>query len=145
MCKPCTHIIIVQIKTHNDELHSIIIYKHEMDLKLYALTFKVGKCITKSFLIFLKIEIQFDYKYMAQVIYNKSFLPLKQKVITKIMNHNNQILSFKTLCLYKLMFSFVFVEMICLNHNFFIPPCLLEIYHIMIFNVTHEMKSITYI
>jgi hypothetical protein len=49
MCKPCTHIIIVQIKIHNDELHSIIIYKHEMDLKLYALTFKVGKCITKSF------------------------------------------------------------------------------------------------
>ncbi len=82
---------------------------------------------------------------MAQVIYNKSFPLLKQKVITKIMNHNNQILSFKTLCLYKLMFSFIFLEMTCLNHNVFIPPCLLEIYHIMIFNVTREMKSITYI
>jgi hypothetical protein len=34
----------------NAKLHSIIIYKHEMDLKLYALTFKVGKCIIKAFL-----------------------------------------------------------------------------------------------
>jgi hypothetical protein len=82
---------------------------------------------------------------MAQVIYNKKKSLLKQKVITKIMNHNNQILSSKTLCLYKLMFSFIFVEMTCLNHNFFIPPYLLEIYHIMIFNVTCKMKSITYI
>jgi hypothetical protein len=45
MCKPCAHIIIVQIMIDSVELHSIIIYKHEMDLKLYALTFKVGKCI----------------------------------------------------------------------------------------------------
>ncbi len=108
---------------------------------------RLENALQNHFNFFLKIEIQFYYKskYMAQVIYNKSFPPLKQKVITKIMNYNNQILSFKTLCLYKLMFSFIFVEMTCLNHNVFILLCLLEIYHIMIFNVTCEMKSITYI
>ncbi len=82
---------------------------------------------------------------MAQVNYNKKFPLLKQKVITKTMNHNNQIVLSKTLCLYKLTISFIFVEMTCLNHNFFIPPCLLEIYNIMIFNVTCELKPITYI
>jgi hypothetical protein len=40
MCKPCKHIIIVQIMIDSVKLHSIIIYKHEMDLN-----FKVGKCI----------------------------------------------------------------------------------------------------
>jgi len=52
------------------------------------------------------IEIKFNYKskYIAQAIYNKSFPLPKQKVITKMMNHNNQILSFRTLCFYKLMF-----------------------------------------
>jgi hypothetical protein len=48
MCKPCTHIIIVQTMINNASLHSIIIYKHEMNLKLYALIFKVEKCITKT-------------------------------------------------------------------------------------------------
>jgi hypothetical protein len=32
--------------TSNAQLHSITIYKHKMDLKLYVMTFKVGKCIT---------------------------------------------------------------------------------------------------
>jgi hypothetical protein len=43
------------------------------------------------------IEIKFNYKskYIAQAIYNKKFPLPKQKVITKMMNHNNQILSFK--------------------------------------------------
>ncbi len=49
MCKPCTHIMIVQIMIDNEELHSITICKHEMNLKLYALTFKVGKCIRSAF------------------------------------------------------------------------------------------------
>jgi hypothetical protein len=58
MCKLCTHIIIVQIMIDNIKLHSITIYKHEMDLKLYALTFKVRKCITKTFFeMFILIEI----------------------------------------------------------------------------------------
>jgi hypothetical protein len=35
------HIIIVQIVIHNAKVHFIIIYKHGIDLKLYALTFKV--------------------------------------------------------------------------------------------------------
>jgi hypothetical protein len=35
--------------TSNAQLHSITIYKHKMDLKLYAMTFKVGKCITITF------------------------------------------------------------------------------------------------
>jgi len=64
------------------------------------------KCITKSFFI-----EYYKSKYIAQVIYNQSFLLLKQKAITKMMNHNNQILSSKTLCFYKLMFYFIFVEM----------------------------------
>jgi len=70
----------------------------------WFLTFKVGKCIKKVSLI---IEIQFDYKskYIAQIIYNKKFPLPTQKVITKMMNHNNQILSSKTLWLYKLIFS----------------------------------------
>jgi hypothetical protein len=49
MCRLCTHIIIVQVMINNAQFHSIIIYKHEMNLKLYALTFKVGKCITRTF------------------------------------------------------------------------------------------------
>jgi hypothetical protein len=42
---------------------------------------------------FIFIEIQFDYKskYITQFIYNKKIPLLKQKVITKMMNHNNQI------------------------------------------------------
>jgi len=58
------------------------------------------------------IEIQFNHKskYIAQAIYNKKIPFLKQNVITKMMNHNNQILSFKTLCFYKLMFLFFLVE-----------------------------------
>jgi len=51
MCRPYTHIIIAQINIDNVELHSIIIYKHKMDLKLYDLTFKVEKCITRIFKI----------------------------------------------------------------------------------------------
>jgi len=57
MCKPCTNIIIVQIMINSVKLHSIIIYNHEMDLKSYALTFKVRLCIInfyKSFLLFNK-------------------------------------------------------------------------------------------
>ncbi len=48
MCKPCAHIIIVQIMIYSAKLHSINIYKHKMDLKLCALKFKVGKHITKN-------------------------------------------------------------------------------------------------
>jgi len=49
--RPYTHIIVVQIIIHNEKVHSITIDKqHEIDLKLYALTFKVGKYITKVFL-----------------------------------------------------------------------------------------------
>jgi hypothetical protein len=49
MCKLCTHIIIVQIMIDNANLHSIIIYIHETNLKLYALTYKVEKSIMKTF------------------------------------------------------------------------------------------------
>jgi hypothetical protein len=40
MWKLSTHIIIVQIMINIKTLHSIIIYEHEMNLQLYALTFK---------------------------------------------------------------------------------------------------------
>jgi hypothetical protein len=35
------HVIIVQIVIHMQKCIPIIIYKHEIDLKLYALTFKI--------------------------------------------------------------------------------------------------------
>jgi hypothetical protein len=57
MRKLFTHIIIVQIMIDNVQLH-FTIYKHEMDLKLYTLTFKVRKCTTKTFFeMFIFIEI----------------------------------------------------------------------------------------
>jgi len=49
MCKSCMHIIIAQIVIDNEKVQSITIYKYEIDLKLCALTFKVGKYITRSF------------------------------------------------------------------------------------------------
>jgi len=65
MCKPCTHIIIVQIMINNAKLHSIIIYKYEMHSKLYVLTFKVRKPITRAF--------DNKYKYIAK-LFVKLFL-----------------------------------------------------------------------
>jgi len=57
MRKLCTHIIIVQIMIDNVQLH-FTIYKHEMDLKLYTLIFKVKKCTIKTFFeMFIFIEI----------------------------------------------------------------------------------------
>jgi hypothetical protein len=55
---------------NNAELHSIIIYKYEMDSKLYALTFKVGKSITRAF--------DNKYKYIAQAICKKNILHKKK-------------------------------------------------------------------
>jgi hypothetical protein len=55
MYRSCAYIIIVQIMIDSVKLNSITIYEHKIDLKLYGLTFKVGKCITKT--IFLNIEI----------------------------------------------------------------------------------------
>jgi hypothetical protein len=83
MCKPCAHIIIVQIMMDNVKLHSIIIYKHEMDLKLYALTLKVGKCILKHIKKCFKIEIKLDYKfkYIFQTIYNKDDEPQLSNIV----------------------------------------------------------------
>jgi hypothetical protein len=52
--------MIIQI-INSENFDSINVYKHEIYLKLYALTFKVGKWIIRTF-IFIFIEIQFDYK-----------------------------------------------------------------------------------
>jgi hypothetical protein len=43
------HVIIAQIVIHSEKIQSITIYKYEIDLKFYALTFKVGKYITRAF------------------------------------------------------------------------------------------------
>jgi hypothetical protein len=76
----------------NANLHSITIYKHEMDLKLYALTFKVGKCMTRTFkFFFIKIQVYYKFKYIAKDTYNKIIPLVKQNVITNMINHNNQI------------------------------------------------------
>jgi hypothetical protein len=49
---------------NNAKLHSITIYKHEMDLNLFALTFKVGKYITRAvfkyFLLKYNLTINLD-------------------------------------------------------------------------------------
>jgi hypothetical protein len=42
------------------------------------------------------------------------------------------------------MFSSIFVEMEFEQCNFLNPPYILEIYHVMIFSSTCEMKSIAY-
>jgi hypothetical protein len=109
MCKPCTNIIIVQIMIDSVKLHSIIIYKHGMDLKLYALTFEVKLCNIYIYIyiynpFYYSINFEYKVKHIVQTISNKHFLLLKQKVITKMMNHKNKILSSKTLCFHILMF-----------------------------------------
>jgi hypothetical protein len=73
MCKPYTHIIIAKIMINNVKLHSITIYKHKMDLKLSELTFKVEKCITRTFIekkINWNTKFDYKFKYIAQNIYN---------------------------------------------------------------------------
>jgi len=84
-------------------IYLIIIYKHDIDMKLYALTFKVGKYIIRTFKISffqMKYNSRLQIQYNAQTTYGKGFpLPI-QRVITKMINHNNQILLFKTFRLY---------------------------------------------
>jgi hypothetical protein len=41
--------------------------------------------------IFIKLQFDYKFKYISQAIYNKKIPLLKQKVILKMMNHNNQI------------------------------------------------------
>jgi hypothetical protein len=50
-----------------------------MDLKLYALALKVGKCITKTFKIFFFTETHYKSEYIAQVIYNKKLFYVNSK------------------------------------------------------------------
>lgn len=70
-----------------------------------------------------------------------------QRVITKMMNHNNQIFLFK---IFRLYFHFVrlfflIVEMECEPQFFHWTFCLLENCHSLIVIATCEMRSITYI
>jgi len=62
----------------------------------------------------------------------------------KMMTHNNQILSFKTLYFINECFFSIFAKMELKPCNFFNAPYFLEIYHVMIFRYTFEMKSLTY-
>jgi hypothetical protein len=57
------------------------------------------------------------------------------------MTHNNQMLSFKTLCFINDFLKFFFVEMELEPCNFFNAPYLLEIFHVMIFSSTCEIKN----
>jgi hypothetical protein len=71
----------------------------------------------------LKCNIIVYLNILPKLFIAKNPLP-KQKAITKMMNHNNQMLSSKTwLCLCKFKFL-IFLLKWNLNHNFFIPPCL---------------------
>jgi hypothetical protein len=56
-----------------NNFHSINIHKHEIDLKLYTLTFKVGNTLQEHFeKKTIPIEIYFDYEFVILYnIYNK--------------------------------------------------------------------------
>jgi hypothetical protein len=75
ICKPCTHIIIVQIIIDNVELHSITICKEEIGFEIVCINIQGWKMQCKKIYIYIYffIEIQFDYKskHIAQDIYNK--------------------------------------------------------------------------
>ncbi len=71
-----THIIIVQIMINSAKLHSITIYKHEMDLKLNTLTFKVGIYITKAYLkmfLLLKYNLTINLNILPKLFITKEF------------------------------------------------------------------------
>jgi hypothetical protein len=140
MCKLCTHIIIVQIMIDNAKLHSNTICKYEMDLKLYALTFEVGKCITTTFFINLLINLN---------ILPKSFITKKFLYLNKRSSQRWWTMTIKYYHLKHYVFInysfFLFFLKWSLSHNFFIPICQYELDHIMTFNVKCEMRSITYI
>ncbi len=142
ICKPCTHIIIVQIMINSAFHHYLYTWN---GCKIPCIDIQGWRMHYKEvfFNIFLlKYNLTINLNILPMLFITKNSSP-KQKVITKMMNENNQIFSLKTLCFYKLMFYFIFVQM-NLNHNFFIPPYLLKICHIVIFNVTCEMGWITY-
>lgn len=69
------HIVGVQIVIQNTKMHLTTIDKqHDIDLKLYALTFKVGKYNTRTFLKCFNY-INYDYKsIMFKLIMAKVFL-----------------------------------------------------------------------
>ncbi len=73
---------------HIIKVDSIEIEKIKFDLKLYALTSKVGKFITKIFKqMILFIEIKLDYKsIMPKLQVWQSFIFPIQMVIMKMMN-----------------------------------------------------------
>ncbi len=87
---------------------------------------------------------------MPKLVITNIFLYLNKRLIIKMMTHNNQILSSKTLCFKKIILFYYFiilfyfivlVEMELDPCNFFNPLYLVEIFHFMIFSSTCEMKS----
>jgi hypothetical protein len=73
------HIIIVQIVIHSAKVHSIMIYKHEINLKLYALTFKIEifKKLQENFLrcfYLLKYNLTINVNVMPKLLKAKVFL-----------------------------------------------------------------------
>jgi hypothetical protein len=57
------------------ELHSVTIYKYEMDLKLCALTIKFGKCITRTFLFYFlfKNNLTINLNIVPKLFITKKF------------------------------------------------------------------------
>jgi hypothetical protein len=78
---------------------------------------------------------------MPKLITTNISLYLNKRSNHKMMTHNNQILSSKTLCFIN---DFFWVEMEFEPCNFFNPFYQFEIYHVMIFSSTCEMKWVTY-
>ncbi len=145
--KICMHIIIVQIVIHTVNVDSFEIEKIKFDLKLHALTSKVGRYIAKIFKqVIFSIEILKNYKsIMPRLQVWQSFIFPIQIVIMKMMNlwkwWQSNIVIWFTLKLY---FHFVKWLLCCLNgrsHNFFIPPCLLSKYAIFWYLMSHMKWS----
>jgi hypothetical protein len=71
----------------------------------------------------------------------KLFITKKISYLNKRSNHKNGHPQQSNIVIRNTMFSFIFVEMEFEQCNFFNPPYLLEIFHVMIFSSTCEMKS----
>jgi hypothetical protein len=82
MCRPCTHIIIIQIMKDSANLHFITIYKHEMDLKLHALTFKVERRLQVDILkcyFLMKYNLIINSNILHKLFITKVFLCLNRR------------------------------------------------------------------
>jgi hypothetical protein len=66
MCKLCAHIVIVQIIIDNVELHSIIIYKHEIGFEIISIDIQGWK-MHYNIYILLKYNLIIHLKHYVSI------------------------------------------------------------------------------